>query len=86
MKARRDRKGMWGNQIVFILGGISVVKDLSIVYANLLITPVRKTKDSVSGDPGNEQQETIFFKTKLIYACAKRYLKTQPRKIAFWRP
>lgn len=77
---------MWGNQIVFILGGISIVKDLSIVYANVLITPDRKTKDSVSGDPGNEQQETIFLKTKLIYACAKRYLKTQPRKIAFWRP
>lgn len=39
---------MWENQIVFILGGIFVVRDLSIFYTNGLITPIRKTKDPVS--------------------------------------
>jgi hypothetical protein len=39
---------MWENQLVFILGGIFVVRDLSIFYTNGLITPIRKTKDPVS--------------------------------------
>lgn len=85
MKARRDRKGMWENQIVLILGGISIVKDLPIVYTNVLITPVRKTKDRVSEGPGNEQQEIIFLKI-VIYVCIKRYFKNSASENRIWRP